>query len=113
MGAQGHFSAQVLASQLVPATLCGNRFVTARMSTCMGINGFGRIGRLVFRAAMGNKDVTVKAINDPFMDVKYMVYQLKYDSVHKRYPGTIAAKEADGAEFLVVDGKDIKVFHEK
>merc|ERR1712050_439028 len=42
-----------------------------------------------------------------------MVYQLKYDSVHKRYAGTIASKEADGKEFLVVDGVDIQVFHEK
>merc|ERR1712151_933501 len=55
----------------------------------------------------------VKAINDPFMDLKYMVYQLKYDSVHNRYPGTISTKEADGKEFLVVDGKEIAVFHEK
>jgi glyceraldehyde 3-phosphate dehydrogenase len=79
----------------------------------MGINGFGRIGRLVFRAAMANPEVTVKAVNDPFMDVKYMVYQLKYDSVHKRFPGTVAMKEADGKEFLVVDGVDVQVFHEK
>ena len=48
----------------------------------MGINGFGRIGRLVFRAAMGNPSISLKAVNDPFMDLKYMVYQLKYDSVH-------------------------------
>merc|ERR1712190_34199 len=79
----------------------------------IGINGFGRIGRLVFRAAMANPEVTVKAVNDPFMDVKYMVYQLKYDSVHKRYPETIASKEADGKEFLVVGGVDVQVFHEK
>jgi len=83
------------------------------MSTCLGINGFGRIGRLVFRAASANADVTIKAINDPFMDLKYMVYQLKYDSVHKQFPGTIATKEADGKEFLVVNGTDIQVFHEK
>merc|ERR1712151_1332592 len=55
----------------------------------------------------------VKAINDPFMDLKYMVYQLKYDSVHKRFPGTISTKEADGKEFLVVNGTEICVFHEK
>ncbi|CAE7492791.1 GPD2 [Symbiodinium sp. CCMP2456] len=79
----------------------------------MGINGFGRIGRLVFRAAMGNPDAEVKAINDPFMDLKYMVYQLKYDSVHKTFAGTVACKEADGKEFLVVNGKEIAVFHEK
>merc|ERR1712060_200658 len=54
-----------------------------------------------------------KAVNDPFMDLKYMVYQLKYDSVHKRFPGTIATKEDGGKEFLVVDGKDIQIFHEK
>merc|ERR1711874_168044 len=78
-----------------------------------GINGFGRIGRLVFRAALANKEVTVKGVNDPFMDLEYMVYQLRYDSVHKRYPGTISAKKADGKEFLVVNGKDIQIFHEK
>jgi len=47
------------------------------------------------------------------MDLKYMVYQLKYDSVHNRFPGTIATEEADGAEFLVVNGAKIQVFHEK
>merc|ERR1712087_242315 len=78
-----------------------------------GINGFGRIGRLVFRAAIANPEVEVKAVNDPFMDLKYMVYQLKYDSVHKRFDGTITAKEADGKEFLVVNGQDIQVLHEK
>jgi len=83
------------------------------MPATLGINGFGRIGRLVCRAALGNPEVQLKAINDPFMDLEYMVYMLKYDSVHKRYPGTIATKVADGKEFLVVDGKDIAVFHEK
>jgi len=78
-----------------------------------GINGFGRIGRLVFRAASANSDVTVKGVNDPFMDLEYMVYQLKYDSVHKRFPGTIASKTVEGKEFLVVNGSDIAVFHEK
>ena len=83
------------------------------MPAAMGINGFGRIGRLVFRAAMGNPDVTVKSVNDPFMDLNYMVYQLKYDSVHKRFPGTIASKTEGGNEYLVVDGKQIQIFHEK
>merc|ERR1712125_15988 len=83
------------------------------MPVTMGINGFGRIGRLVFRAAIANPEVDVKAVNDPFMDLKYMVYQLKYDSVHKRFAGTIDAKEADGKEFLVVNGAEIAVFHEK
>merc|ERR1712007_211215 len=83
------------------------------MPVGLGINGFGRIGRLVFRAAMGNSDVTVKAVNDPFMDLEYMVYQLKYDSVHGRFPGTIACKKSGNDEFLVVNGQDIQVFHEK
>jgi glyceraldehyde 3-phosphate dehydrogenase len=79
----------------------------------MGINGFGRIGRLVFRAAMANPEVQVKAVNDPFMDLKYMVYQLKYDSVHGRFDGTIATKEEGGKEFLVVNGVDVQILHEK
>jgi len=83
------------------------------MPTGMGINGFGRIGRLVFRAAMGNPAVQVKGVNDPFMDLKYMVYQLKYDSVHKTFAGTIATKESDGKEYLVVNGVEIQIFHEK
>merc|ERR1712051_1146421 len=83
------------------------------MPTSMGINGFGRIGRLVFRAAIANPEVEVKAVNDPFMDLEYMVYQLKYDSVHGRFKGTIAAKEEGGKEFLVVNGAKIRIFHEK
>jgi len=84
------------------------------MPTTMGINGFGRIGRLVFRAAIANPEVEVRAVNDPFMDLKYMVYQLKYDSVHKRFEGTIAAEgEGSPEEYLVVNGAKIRVFHEK
>lgn len=83
------------------------------MPVGLGINGFGRIGRLVFRAASANSDVSVKAVNDPFMDLDYMVYQLKYDSVHKRFPGTVACRKDGDKEFLVVNGSDIAVFHEK
>ena len=72
----------------------------------IGINGFGRIGRLVLRAALSQEGVEVVAINDPFMNLDYMVYMLRYDSTHGRYPGTVEAK--DGC--LVVDGKPIKVF---
>jgi len=79
----------------------------------LGINGFGRIGRLVFRAAMANSDIKVKAINDPFMDLQYMVYMLRYDSVHKQFQGTIATESADGKEFLIVNEEKIQVFHEK
>jgi len=83
------------------------------MAVKMGINGFGRIGRLVFRAACENKAVTVVAVNDPFMDLDYMKYQLSYDSVHGKFKGTISTKKEDGNEFLVVNGKAIRVFHEK
>merc|ERR1739842_187440 len=62
---------------------------------------------------MGNPDIEVKAVNDPFMDLNYMVYQLKYDSVHNRFPGTIATKTEGGNEYLVVDGAQIQIFHEK
>jgi glyceraldehyde 3-phosphate dehydrogenase len=79
----------------------------------LGINGFGRIGRLVFRAAMANSEVTVKGINEPFMDLDYMVYQLKYDSVHKRYPETVASKKDGDKEFLVVGGTEVQVFRQK
>jgi len=79
----------------------------------LGINGFGRIGRLVFRAAFENPEVKVVAVNEPFMDLKYMVYQLKYDSVHKRFPHTIVEKEVDGKQFLVVKDVEIRIFREK
>jgi len=83
------------------------------MPVKIGINGFGRIGRLVFRAASAHAEAEVAAINEPFMDLTYMVYQLKYDSVHKRFPGTLASETADGKDFLIVDGTKIAVFHEK
>jgi len=83
------------------------------MPVGLGINGFGRIGRLVFRAAMANPETSVKMVNDPFMDIKYMVYMLKYDSVHKRFPGTVGSKKEGDKEFLVVDGVEVAVYHEK
>jgi len=83
------------------------------MPVNLGINGFGRIGRLVFRAATENKDVQVVAVNEPFMDLDYMIYQLKYDSVHKRFPHKITKKEADGKQFLVVKDFEIQIFREK
>mmetsp|Transcript_37153 Transcript_37153/g.102213 ORF Transcript_37153/g.102213 Transcript_37153/m.102213 type:complete len:339 (-) Transcript_37153:175-1191(-) len=79
------------------------------MPVNMGINGFGRIGRLVFRAAFENTDVKVVAINEPFMDIDYIVYLLKYDSVHGRFKGQVSS----GKNGIIVDGREIKVFHEK
>jgi len=83
------------------------------MSVAIGINGFGRIGRLVFRAAAANGDVNISAVNDPFMPLDYMLYQLSYDSVHGAFKGTVSTKTEGGKEFLVVNGRDIEVFHEK
>jgi len=83
------------------------------MSVTFGINGFGRIGRLVFKAATAADGVSVAAINEPFMDLAYMVYQLKYDSVHGRFPGTVACETKDDSDFLIVNGQSIRVFHEK
>merc|ERR1719198_1296217 len=62
---------------------------------------------------MANPDCAVKGVNDPFMDLEYMVYQLQYDSVHKQFAGTISTKKEGDKEFLVVNGNDIAVFHEK
>jgi len=59
----------------------------------IGINGFGRIGRLVFRVAANNPDVEVVGINDPFIDPEYMAYMLKYDSVHGRFKGSVEARD--------------------
>lgn len=72
----------------------------------VGINGFGRIGRLVLRASLSRKDVQVVAINDPFIDLDYMVYMLKYDTVHGQFKGEISEKDGK----LVVDGREISVF---
>jgi len=83
------------------------------MAVRMGINGFGRIGRLVFRAGMENQGVTMAAINEPFMDLDYMIYMLKYDSVHKRFDGTVTAKKDGDKEYLVVNGMPVRIFHSK
>lgn len=74
----------------------------------IGINGFGRIGRLVFRAAEERDDVEVVAIND-LVDVDYMAYMLKYDSTHGRFDGTVDVKDGK----LIVNGREIRVTSEK
>ena len=78
------------------------------MSLRIGINGFGRIGRLVFRAAMERSDVTVVAIND-LLNVEHLAYLLKYDSVHGKYSGSIEVRNND----LIVDNKVVKVCAER
>ena len=77
------------------------------MAVKVGINGFGRIGRMVFRAAMTKPEIEIVGVNDPFIDPDYMVYMLKYDSVHGKFDGEVAAKDGK----LVVNGKEITVFN--
>lgn len=74
----------------------------------VGINGFGRIGRLVFRAAQTRNDIEIVGIND-LIDVDYMVYMLKYDTIHGRFNGTAEAKDGK----LIVNGKAIRVTAER
>ena len=76
----------------------------------LGINGFGRIGRMVFRAAVANfsKDIQVVGIND-LLDADYLAYMLKYDSVHGKFEGSI---EVEG-NYLIVNGNKIRLTAEK
>ena len=76
------------------------------MAIKMGINGFGRIGRLVFRATANNPNVQVVGINDPFIDLDYMEYMLKYDSVHGRFDGEISISDGN----FVVNGESIAIY---
>ncbi|ACA32190.1 type I glyceraldehyde-3-phosphate dehydrogenase [Histophilus somni] len=78
------------------------------MTIKIGINGFGRIGRIVFRAAQTRDDIEVVGIND-LIDVEYMAYMLKYDSTHGRFDGTVEVKDGN----LVVNGKAIRVTSER
>jgi glyceraldehyde 3-phosphate dehydrogenase len=77
----------------------------------VGVNGFGRIGRLAFRAALENPEVIVVGVNDPFIDLDYMVYMLKYDSIHGQFKGEISVDRDNNA--LIVNGETVKVFAEK
>jgi len=79
------------------------------MVTSVGINGFGRIGRIVFRNAIEHDDIKVVAINDPFISPEYAVYMLKYDSTHGNFKGDVSAT----ANELVVNGTHIKFFQER
>ena len=77
------------------------------MAIKIGINGFGRIGHLVFRAAIAQPETfEVVGVNDPFVDADYMVYMVKYDTIHGRFDGCV--KEENGK--LVVNGKAINVY---
>ena len=75
----------------------------------IGINGFGRIGRLVMRAAHNDPMVNIVAVNDPFIPTNYMEYMLQYDTVHGKFPGDVAAT---GEKEITVSGKPVTVFGE-
>jgi glyceraldehyde 3-phosphate dehydrogenase len=75
----------------------------------IGINGFGRIGRLVMRAALNDPAVQVVAVNDPFIPIDYASYMLKYDSTHGRFPATVTP--GDGG--IMVAGEKVAIFGEK
>ena len=72
----------------------------------IGINGFGRIGRLVLRVASERDDVEVVGINDPFLDVNYAQYLFQYDSIHGKFNGKVKVVD----DMLVVNGKKIKFY---
>jgi len=72
----------------------------------VGINGFGRIGRIVFRNAIEHDDINVVAVNDPFIELHYAAYMLKYDSTHGQFKGTIDFNE----DSLIVNGKSVKFY---
>jgi glyceraldehyde 3-phosphate dehydrogenase len=76
--------------------------------TKVGINGFGRIGRLAFRAALTRKDIEIVGLND-IVDPEYMAYMLKYDSTHGKFDGTVEVKDGN----LIVNGKKVRVTAEK
>jgi glyceraldehyde 3-phosphate dehydrogenase len=79
------------------------------MVTKVGINGFGRIGRIVFRNAVEHPEIEIVAVNDPFIEPKYAEYMLKYDSTHGIFNGTISVEGND----LIVNGKKVKFYTER
>lgn len=79
------------------------------MTVKLGVNGFGRIGRLVTRAALEHAEATVVAVNDPFLTPEYAAYQYKYDSVH----GTVEEEVTFEEGYLIVGSVKIRFFSER
>ena len=75
----------------------------------VGVNGFGHIGRLVTRAAFNSGKVDVVAINDPFIDLHYIVYMFQYDTTHGKFHGTVKAENGK----LIINGKAVTIFQER
>ena len=75
----------------------------------VGVNGFGHIGRLVTRAAFNSGKVDVVAINDPFIDLHYIVYMFQYDTTHGKFHGTVKAENGK----LIINGKVVTIFQER
>ncbi|MCI9365345.1 MAG: type I glyceraldehyde-3-phosphate dehydrogenase [Clostridia bacterium] len=78
------------------------------MSVKIGINGFGRIGKLTFQAAIQKEEVEIVSINDPSVAAEYMAYMLKYDTIHGKFQGDVRGENGK----LIVNGREIKVYNE-
>lgn len=96
-------------ARIIKQTQANRTMASDKGEVKVGINGFGRIGRIVFRNALLNPKIKVVAVNDPFITLDYMVYMFKYDSTHRTYKGTVGIEDGK----LVVDGQKVTVFNEK
>merc|ERR1712070_863399 len=102
-----HFDVQFPAKHI--SSLHTDTQFPAKMVVKVGINGFGRIGRIVFRNAIEHDDVNIVAVNDPFIEPNYAAYMLKYDTTHGQFKGEIKVEGKD----LTVNGKTVRFYTER